>query len=114
MKGRLLLVFALAGLAAMAGNKSYTFTLFDTATVGNMEMKPGTYKVEVADQKAIIHNGKLTSEVPVKVETSDSKYDRTSVRISKDNGKYRLDEIHVGGTNTKLVLEGNSGAASGQ
>ena len=53
MKGRLLLAFALVALAAFAGNKSYTFTLFDKATVGNVEMKPGDYKVEIADQKAL-------------------------------------------------------------
>lgn len=113
MKGTFLLIFALAGLA-LAGTKSYTITLYQPSVIGNTELKAGSYKVDVLDQKAVIHNGKTTSEVPVKVETNDSKYADTSVRFNTDGGKYRVQEIHLGGTKTKLVLDGSSGASAGQ
>jgi hypothetical protein len=113
MKGRFLFLFALAGLA-FAGTKSYTVTLYQPSTIGNTELRAGSYKVEVMDQKAIIHNGKTTSEVPVKVEANDSKYAQTTVRFSTDNGKYRVQEIHLGGTNTKLVLDESATSAAGQ
>ncbi|MBZ5620313.1 MAG: hypothetical protein LAQ69_16535 [Acidobacteriia bacterium] len=103
MKRRLLFSFALAGLA-VASAKSYTVNLYSPATVGNTELKPGEYKVEVVDQKAVIRNGKIESEAPVKVETGDVKYNTTSVRFSNDDGKMHIQEIHIGGTRTKLVF----------
>jgi len=114
MNGRLLLAFALIGLAAIAGTKSYTVNLLETATVGNMELKPGPYKVEVGDNKAVIHYGKLTAEVPVKVVKNDSKYATTSFRMNYENGRHLVEEIHLGGTNTKLVLGESSSASAGQ
>jgi hypothetical protein len=114
MNGKLLLAIAVFGLAAMGAPKSYTFTLYQTATVGNMELKPGSYKLDLAEQKAVIHNGRQTSEVPVKVETSDWKFAETAVGINQENGKSRVREIRLGGTKTKLVLEESSGAGGGQ
>jgi hypothetical protein len=113
MKAKVLLVFALAGLAVAAG-KSYTVTLFDRATIGNTELKPGSYKVEVSDQKAVIRNGKETTEVPVRIETNGSKYPVTSVKLSQQNGQYRLEEIHLGGTTTRLVLNEGGPETGGQ
>jgi hypothetical protein len=103
MKRRLLFTFALAGLA-VASAKSYTVNLFQPAMVGNTELKPGEYKIEVVDQKAVIRNGKIESQTPVKVETGDVKYDTTTVRFSNGDGKMHILEIHIGGTKTKLVF----------
>ncbi len=114
MKGKVLLVCALVALSAAAANKSYTVTLFETATIGGTELKPGSYRMEVGDQKAIIRNGKATTEVPVKVETNGSKYATTTVRLSHENGQYRVEEILLGGTKTKLVVNANSNASAGQ
>ncbi|HKE22066.1 MAG TPA: hypothetical protein VKB88_06725 [Bryobacteraceae bacterium] len=110
---KLLLVCAFAGLA-FAGPKSYSFTLYEPATFGGTELKPGSYKVDVTDQKAVIHNGRETSEVPVKVEQNPSRYAQTTVRMTNENGKYRVDEIHIGGSKTKLVLNEGAAAAAGQ
>src|SRR5690242_2777239 len=104
MKTKLLLSFALLGLA-LASAKSYTVTLYETATVGNMELKPGDYRIEVVDQKAIIRNGTKQGETPVKVENADTKYPANSVRLTAGSGTKRIQEIHIGGTKTKLVFE---------
>jgi hypothetical protein len=109
----LLFVCAFAGLA-LAGTKSYTVTLYEPATIGGTEFKAGSYRVDVGDQKAVIHNGNKTSEVPVKVEENPSRYNQTTVRLTNENGKYRVDEIHLGGSKTKLVLNEASSAAAGQ
>jgi hypothetical protein len=101
---KVLLSFAVAALAAAAGAKSYTVNLFEPAVLGGTELKPGDYKVEVVDQKAVIRNGKLHGEFPVKVENSDSRYSTTSVRYTNGDGKLHIQEIHIGGTNTKLVF----------
>ena len=103
MRGRFLFAFAVLALA-IASAKSYTINLFEPAKVGNTELKAGEYRVEVVDQKAVIRNGKIESEVPVKVETAPNKFSTTSVVYGEENGMRMVREIHLGGTNTKLVL----------
>lgn len=103
MMKRLLLVFAIVGLA-VASTKTYTITLLQPAVLGDMQLAPGDYKVEVVDQKAIIRNGKMHGEAPVKVEEADTKYNSTSVRLDNSGGKMHLQEIHIGGSKTKLVF----------
>lgn len=110
---KILLVCVFAGMA-LAASKSYTFTLYEPATVGGTELKPGSYKVDVTEQKAILHNGKQTSELPVKVEENPSRYLQTTVRLVNENGKYRVEEIHIGGSKTKLVLNESASASAGQ
>jgi hypothetical protein len=103
MKRRLLFVFALAGLA-VASAKSYTVNLFQPSMLGNTQLKPGEYQIAVVDQKAVIRNGKVEGQAPVKVEAGDVKYDSTTVRFSNADGKMHIQEIHIGGTKTKLVF----------
>lgn len=103
MKRRILFSFAVAGLA-VASARSYTVNLYQPALVGNTQLKPGEYRVEVVDQKAVFRNGKIESQTPVKVEDNDSKYGSTTVRFSNGDGKMHIQEIHLGGTKTKLVF----------
>ena len=103
MKRKLLLSFALAGLAA-ASARSYTVNMFQPAMAGNTELKPGEYQVEVVDRKAVFRNGKIESQTPVTVGASDVKYGSTTVRFSNSDGKMHIQEIHLGGTRTKLVF----------
>jgi hypothetical protein len=101
---KVLLSCAVGALAAVAGAKSYTVNLFAPAMLGSTELQPGEYKVEVVDQKAVIRNGKMHGEFAVKVENSNSKYNTTTVRFTNGDGKMHIQEIHVGGTTTKLVF----------
>jgi hypothetical protein len=103
MKNRLVFCFALAGLA-LANAKSYSMNLYQPAMVGTTELKAGEYQVELVDQKAIITKGKVHAEAAVTVGNADKKYASTSVVIGDVNGKPHLQEIHLGGTTTKLVL----------
>ena len=90
--------------AAVASARTYTVNLFQAATFGGAELKPGEYKLEVNDNKAVIRNGKLHGESAVKVESGDAKYDTTTVRFDTAGGKMRIMEIRLGGTKTKLVF----------
>jgi hypothetical protein len=103
MKRRLLFSFALAGLA-VASARSYTVNLYQPAMVGGTQLKAGEYRVEVVDQKAVFRNGRIESQSPVKVETNGVKYGSTTVRFSNGDGKMHVQEIHLGGTMTKLVF----------
>jgi len=103
MKRKLMLLFAVAGLA-LANAKSYTMSLYQPAMVGSTQLKPGDYQVELVDQKAVITRGKLRAEAPVKVENAGNKFDSTSVSLSTGSGAPQIREIDLGGTTTKLVF----------
>ena len=97
-------VFMVAGMA-IASARSYTVNLFQPSMVGTTELKPGEYKLEVNDQKAVIKKGKVQTESPVKVEEGDTKFDTTTVRyVNSADGKVRIQEIRLGGTKTKLIF----------
>ncbi len=104
MMKKILVLFTVLGLAAIASAKSYSITLFEPSVIGGTELKPGEYTLELKDQKVVIRKGKQSSEATVKIETADSKYSSTTVRYSNGDGKYRIQEIHLGGTNMRLVV----------
>ena len=97
------LFFAIALMVAQAA--SYSFTLYQPSVVAGKELKAGDYKITVAGDKAVISMGKEKVEVPAKVETANSKFNDTSVRYSEDNGKLKIQEIHLGGTKQKVVFD---------
>jgi hypothetical protein len=104
MKKALLFVCLLAGMA-LASTKSFTVTLFEPATIGGTELKAGDYRCELQDQKIVIKRGHQTTEAAVKVESGDAKYSSTTVRYANADGKNKVQEIRVGGTNMKIVLD---------
>lgn len=104
MKNKLLLIFATMALAAASAASSYKVTLFQPSIIEGKELKPGEYRIEVNENRAVIRRGKESVEASVKVETADSKFSSTSVRYSNGDGKYRVQEIRLGGTKTKLVF----------
>lgn len=97
----LTLGFATLALATAGAATSYTVTFFEPVVVNGTTLKAGEYKVEVDSDKAIIKRGKAVAESPVKVESNDSKYRSTTVRLAGT----QVEEIRVGGTRTKLVFE---------
>lgn len=102
---RILVLFtALAGLTAMASAKSYSITLYESSVIGGTELKPGDYMLELKDEKVVIRKGKQTGEAPAKVENASTKYSTTTVRYRNGDGKYHIQEIHIGGTNLKVVV----------
>jgi hypothetical protein len=104
MMRKVLPFFLVAGLA-VASARSYTVNLFEAATVGSTELKPGEYKIEVNEQKAVIRKGKVQTESPVKVEEGETKFDNTVVRyVNSADGKVHIQEIRIGGTKTRLVF----------
>lgn len=103
MKNIVLLAVSVAGLA-MAGGKSYSFTLYEPAVLGSMKLAPGEYAVTVADQKAVVRGGKTRCEAAVKIESAESNYGSTTVRFDNGDGKMHIQEIHLGGTKIRLVF----------
>jgi hypothetical protein len=105
MNSKLLVLFAIAGLA-VASAKSYTVTLYQPAMVGSTELKAGEYRLEVVGDKAVIRNGRVEAESPVKLESGETKFRGTSMRFTQDGGKMHIQSIRLGGTSTTVVFEG--------
>ena len=104
MNKKILLSFAILAASAMANAKSFSVTLFQPSIVGGSELQPGEYKLDLNESKVVLHSGKNSAEAAVKVETSDQKFGSTTVRYTNGDGKYRVQEIRLGGTKTKLVF----------
>jgi len=113
MKKAALFVCLLAGMA-FASTKSFTVTLFEPATIGGTEMKAGDYKAELQGQTLVIKHGHDVTQTGVKVENADSKYPSTEVRYNTVDGKNKVQEIRVGGTNMKLVLQAQDTGQKGE
>lgn len=94
---------AVLGILALgvASAESYRVKFLQTSVVQGTELKPGEYRVNVENDKATITSGKQKLETAVKVENSEMKFDKTSVRYT---GEKTVSEIRVGGTKTRLVF----------
>ncbi len=101
----IVLLFAVAMFSVAMAAESYDLTLFQESVVAGQELKAGDYKVVVDADKVFFKKGRKTkAEASVKVEANGEKYRSTTVRYDNGDGKYRISEIRLGGTNQKLVL----------
>jgi hypothetical protein len=101
---KLVVCLGTVAMAWASAAKPYEVILSNPAQVSGTELKPGAYKVDVSGDKVMIRGSKQSVECSVKVEESEQKYSATTVRYSMVDGKYRVNEIHLGGTNMKLVF----------
>jgi hypothetical protein len=106
MTTKTLKLFALFLSAALmlASAATYNVTFFQPSVVAGKELKAGDYKVTMDGGNAIISMGKQKVEAPAKIETADSKFSSTSVRYTTEDGKMKIQEIRLGGTNQKVVF----------
>jgi hypothetical protein len=108
MLKRFVLAFAILGLA-VASAESYRVTLSQPSTVKGKQLKAGEYRLNVENSKLTIVNGKESVEVPVKVQTGDTKFDSTAIRYTGTGDKVSITEIRIGGTKTTLLFEEQAG-----
>lgn len=101
---KLAVCFGALAMALASGASDYNLKLFEPSTIGSQELKPGDYRLAVNGDKAVIKAGKNTVETTVKVENGSEKFRQTVVKYAIGDGKYRVQEIRIGGTSTKLVF----------
>jgi hypothetical protein len=89
---------------SIASAKSYTVETFHPMLLSGTELKPGQYKLDLNGGSIVLRKGKVAVEVKVKVETTGTKSKSTNFVCDEAGGKYQVKEIHLGGTDTKLVL----------
>jgi hypothetical protein len=100
---RLAVVFAIVALGVAAA-ETYEVTLFQPTVVQGKELKPGQYKLDLKNNVLLIADGKNSVETTVKVETSNQKFSTTTIRYATADGKFTIQEIRLGGTRTRLVI----------
>jgi len=98
---QLLFGFATLALAVASAASSYNVTFYDPVVINGSKLQPGSYRVEYNENTATIKQGKTVMQAPVKVETGDQKFRANVVRMDGP----AVQEIRLGGTNTKLVFE---------
>ena len=101
------IIFAFATLtlavASAAGNR-HNFKIYEPAQIAGQTLKPGDYTIELKDNRAVIKNGKQVVEADVRVENEGKKFASSVVRYSGEAPNAKIEEIRIGGTNTKLVF----------
>lgn len=108
---RSIAAFAALALGVAAAASNYGLNLTDKVWVGDKQLAPGGYKVTINGDKAVIKSGKYVLEVPAKIETSPQKYVESTIATKTEGKKVMLQEIHIGGTTTRIVLQGDQSAA---
>ena len=99
----MILAFTLfAGGSAIAKNKRYELQLSQTVQASGVQLKPGTYQLEMDGNSLVFYQGKKeVGKVAVRSEEQEKKIEATSVTVAQE----QLKSIELGGTKTKLVVE---------
>jgi hypothetical protein len=101
MVNKFVIGFTFAALAVMSAANRYSVTFYDPVVVNGTALKPGDYNLEIKENTAIITQGKVMAQAPVKLESDGKKFNTNTVRISGN----RVEEIRLGGTHTRVVFE---------
>ncbi len=107
----LIVVTALALCSlSMLSAKSYEIVLSGPTKAGSVQLKAGQYKVKVEGSNAVFTevNSNKSFTTPVKIETSDKKFEDTKIQSTKEGSADRLEEIDLGGSKTKLAFRTGS------
>ena len=111
--GKLGLVVCTLALGIASAASTYKMNLSKPAWVGGKELQPGSYKIEIDGNQAVIKgDNKETVQVGIKTETANQKYSDTVVRLGDVNGQKQLQEVRIGGTKTSILFESGSAGAS--
>jgi len=104
MTKRLLLLLSVISLAAASAASGFKLNFYQPTTVNGITFNAGEAKLELTENKAVLHQGKTTAEATVKVEANKQKYVYTTVGY-KDGADHQIKDICVAGTTTHIFFE---------
>ena len=99
-----LAVFGLSIVSAKSNAKSYDIVFSDAIKVGTVQLAPGEYSLKVQGAEAVFTNldSGQSFATSAKIESSDKKFEQTSVHSVKDGNADRIETIELRGSTTKL------------
>lgn len=107
MLKQILILFAVAVLP-VASAATFSVTLIEPVVVNGKALKAGDYQLDVKEKSVVFLKGKKQIvEVPVKIESTNKKPERSQVLYNEDKGKFSIKQIELGGTTTKLTFAGS-------
>jgi hypothetical protein len=109
MLKKLSLAAAVAAASLIASGNTYKVNVLEDTTLNGKQIKAGDYKVALEGTTATLKRGKDSVTVPAHVEQSQSKYQNTAIKYVNNS----IEEIHIGGTTTKIVFTPEGGVAAG-
>jgi hypothetical protein len=96
-------------IGATAASNGYHVQIYQDLVVEGKSIKAGDYTIEMQNNIAVIKQGKETIEVPAHMEAATNKFANTEMEYLGN----KLQEIHVGGSRTKIVFGGDKATANG-
>ena len=105
---KLMIAVALLALTAFAASNVFHVNINEKVWIGANQVKPGDYRIEVANGKATLKSGKTVIEAPAKLENSERKFQANSVVEKKVGEKQQVLSIELGGTNQRLVFDSSA------
>jgi hypothetical protein len=104
MTKRFILLFSVISLAVASAGNAFKIDLYQPTMVSGTSFKVGEAKLEIKDNKAVLHQGKTSAEASVKVEENKAKYIYTTVGY-KEGTDHQIKDICVAGTTTHIFFE---------
>lgn len=106
---RYLAIPVLLGLSTgvALADKTYNVTLGSASKIGNVEFKPGTYRLVVDSPKVRFTEVKSGTEIELeaKVDEGDTKFNNTSVHLRNIDGVDQILEIRIGGSRIRIAFD---------
>lgn len=100
-RGVFVFVTLFVALTAMAKSKQYEVVITHTVQAGGVQLKEGTYQLELEGSTATLYQGKKEiGKIPVRTDEVAKKLQVTSVGVVGE----KINFIELGGTKTKLTL----------
>jgi len=100
-RNTILLGLTMLALSVAHAADRYTVVLAAPVKVGETQLEAGQYKVEMKGNTAVFTRGKTVTEIPAAMEITSQKFTDNMVASSGAT----LNEIRLGGTNTKIVMK---------
>jgi|SRR5579862_4440277 len=104
MSKRAALLFSVLSLAAAGAANSFRVDFYQPTVVNGTAFKTGEAKLEIKENKAVLHQGKTTAEAAVKIEENKNKYLYTTVGY-KEGADHQIKDICVAGTTTHIWFQ---------
>jgi opacity protein-like surface antigen len=98
---------ALSFLSLASAAKVYEIKLSRPTKVGNVQLKPGQYRLKINGGNAVFIEVETSKSftTPAKLEDTDQKFDQTVVDTSVTDGMAKVKDIQLGGSKTKLSFD---------
>jgi hypothetical protein len=105
MSVRSLIIVGTLALSSVAFAKSYDITVTATVKAGEVELKPGQYKIKIENGQAVFTDSHDKSvSVPAKIENAEKKFNSTRLETASHDEIATIQAIDLGDSNARVTL----------